>query len=221
LGNEALPWQAYLHQFTSYYDRDEQIASMGLEIESELHPDLLMVLFQGIDRISHWLWGGVEPLEAVSGKARFTPEEQEAARQALESYYEFTDALIGRFLERYGQNDLVVVVSDHGFEAVESEWLTGGHDSPNAENGVVFARGPRIARTSEPKMGVDDVTPLVLAWLGEPVARDMDGRVPDFLTGDRVAFIDSYDTTEIIRLEGASGSDEVLMQQLRELGYVQ
>lgn len=220
LGNKALPGQVFLDSYISFYNRDEQLTSITLEIEHELHPDLEMVLLQGIDRTSHFLWGGVEPADAYS-KGRLTPSEREAAGKALKAYYRFTDALIGRLLEGYGKNDLVLVVSDHGFEAFEDAMHTGGHESAAAENGVVFARGPRIAKTSEPKMTVNDVTPLILAWLGKPVARDMDGRVPDFFKGKLAEPIDTYDTKKIIRLEGSSGSDEILMKQLKELGYVE
>jgi hypothetical protein len=33
--------------------RDQGLVSVALEVEAELHPDLLMILLQGIDRISH------------------------------------------------------------------------------------------------------------------------------------------------------------------------
>ncbi|HJO22701.1 MAG TPA: alkaline phosphatase family protein [Myxococcota bacterium] len=221
-GNTDLPGQDFLEQYSLFYEQDERFASIALEIELEIQPSLLMVLLQGIDRTSHFLWAGFEPAEAYSEKRRIDRRQQAAARAALETYYEFTDALIGLFLERYDEHDLVLVVSDHGFEAAETGVAhTGGHISAEAEDGIVFARGPGIEKTSKPDMSVNDVTPLILAWLGEPLAQDMDGVVPGFFKGNLVEPIETYDTTEIMRLEGSgSGSEEVLMEQLRQLGYV-
>jgi hypothetical protein len=71
---------------------------------------------------------------------------------------------------------------------------------------------------------VNDVTPTILAWLGLPVARDMDGQPASFLAVDRdsVATIPTYDTRPIERLGGApSGAEAMLLEQLRSLGYLE
>ena len=70
-----------------------------------------------------------------------------------------------------------MVVSDHGFEPAPSKQVqTGTHWTRKALNGLILVRGPRIAhREIEGEMTVNDVTPSILAWLGLPVARDMDG----------------------------------------------
>ena len=91
-----------------------------------------------------------------------------------------------------------------------------------AINGVFFARGRGIPRGGAVEgVSVYDVTPTILAWLGLPVARDMDGAVAAFV-GSAVEPIDTYDTQPVERISLApSGADEVLIDQLRALGYIE
>jgi arylsulfatase A-like enzyme len=171
---------------------------------------VLLVLLVGIYRMSHFLWGGIE-----------SPAKRPDDAAALRRYYQYTDALIGRLMAPYGPRDLVLVLSDHGFEA--SRKLPGGHKSERSRDGVLFARGPGIA----PGAGtagtrVLDITPAILAWLGLPVAADMDGQVPAFLQLRDVATVPTHDTAPIRRLGGdASESEEEMLEELRALGYLE
>lgn len=223
LGNPALPAQMVMHHLVYFFDRDEQLTSIALEIQHEIAPDLLMVLLQGIDRVSHILWQGVENPLRYPLKRRWSRSEHEEARRAIQTYYEFTDALLGRLLERYGPEDLVLVLSDHGFEAGGGNFGTGIHDSEAARDGVLFARGPGIAPGSSTEgTAVADVTPTILAWLGLPVAEDMDGRVAPFLEVEAVASVPTYDTAAIARLGAQeSGADDAILEQLEVLGYIE
>jgi predicted AlkP superfamily phosphohydrolase/phosphomutase len=203
--------------------RDQEIAEIAVAIDVELRPDLLMVLLQGIDRVSHVLWASVEPEDLYPKDQRLSPSQRQSWRQALHHYYEQTDVLIGALVERFGPDDLVLVVSDHGFEAVVGQVGTGGHDSPNAQEGVLFGRGPGVP-SGEPagQVSVNDVTPTILAWLGLPRAADMDGRPAAFLRVAPRDTIETYDTTPIERVTDApSGAEGDILRQLRSLGYVE
>ena len=148
---------------------------------------------------------------------------REWSAQALFRYYAFTDALIGRLAERYDQKDLIMIVSDHGFEAGESmSELTGAHDSRAAIDGIVFARGPGIRSVQADRiMSVNDVTPTILAWLGLPAAEEMDGQVAEFLERPEIPGIPAYDA-EVERLEDLpSGSEDTMLEELRTLGYLE
>jgi predicted AlkP superfamily phosphohydrolase/phosphomutase len=184
----------------------------------------MMVFFPGIDRVSHWLWGNLEPPEKYPPRLQPNPGEREAGAAALHGYYRYTDALIGLLLARYGENDLVMVVSDHGFEAgVHLMTLTGRHASDEALDGVIFARGPGIPRGSPAgPIGVNDVTPTILSWLGIPPSRDMDGRPAAFLAGPRPEPVASYRDLKIERLAArGAGLEDTIVEQLRELGYLE
>ena len=156
-----------------------------------------------------------------------TPEERAARARALAAYYEFADALVGRLLEGFADSDLVLVISDHGFEAdvirIGSGTLTGGHRSHRAQEGIVFARG-RAIRAGESVWGLSiyDVTPTVLAWLGIPAGRDMRGRPARFLDARPPPPVATHDVGAVERPRGApSPAEGAIVEQLRELGYVE
>jgi predicted AlkP superfamily phosphohydrolase/phosphomutase len=221
----AFPDWAFPERLSERYRNDEWVTRIALEIERELHPDVSMVFLPGIDRVSHRLWGALEP-ESKYPHPPFTPEQREVAANALRRYYEYSDALIGELLEAYGPDDLVMVVSDHGFEAgVGLLFLTGQHKTGEALHGVIFARGPDIAPPKEKQpVSVNDVTPTILAWLGLPIGEDMDGKPASFLAIDAAAIarIPSYGNRPIERLDAApSGAEEAMLEHLKSLGYME
>lgn len=210
------------HSLSARYRNDQAVTRIALAVERGIHPDLLMVYLSGIDRVSHFLWGAIEPPSLYRNPPQMSPELRAARARALHLYYAYTDALIGRLVERYAADDLVMVVSDHGFEAGSRlPFLTGVHASPRALHGVVFARGRGIEPGSDVgEMSVHDVAPTVLAWLGLAVADDMDGHVAAFLHGSEPAHVASYDTRPIERLRSApSGAEPEILEQLQSLGY--
>jgi hypothetical protein len=217
-GSEAL---------SQHYRSDEITVRVALAIESEIHPDLLMVYLPGIDKVSHALWGGFEDPSLYPEELRGSPEHREAQARALESYYEFSDALVGLLSARFDSSDLVIVVSDHGFEADVVELaqgtLTGGHTSHRAMEGIVFARGRGIEPgDSVWGMSVYDVTPTVLAWLGIPAGQDMQGRRARFLEAQPPPPVATHDAGPVERLEaGPSSVEDAIVEQLRALGYVE
>jgi len=100
-------------------------------------------------------------------------------------------------------------------------YLTGIHETDRAIDGVIFARGRGIPHGKIAKsMSITDVTPTVLAWLGMPVARDMDGKVAHFVDAPRPPRIASYDAEPVPHITTEpSGSEEEMLERLRMLGY--
>ncbi|MDJ0852835.1 MAG: alkaline phosphatase family protein [Myxococcota bacterium] len=203
---------------------DETVTRIALDIESELRPDLLMVLLPGIDKVSHFLWGALEPDEASPPGLRFPPEQKALAAETLRLFYVYTDALVGRLVERYGPQDLVIVLSDHGFHAGGALGrLTGLHKDRRASEAVFFARGRGLPAGGDAgAITVNDVTPTVLVWLGLPVGRDMDGSPAAFLGERTVEQIASYDTKPIERVGSTAPEvEEALVEELEALGYLE
>jgi arylsulfatase A-like enzyme len=127
-------------------------------------------------------------------------------------------------MDRFASDDLIMVVSDHGFEAgVMLAILTGRHETDAARDGVIFARGRGIAAgDSANSVTVNDVTPTILAWLGLPIANDMDGKQAAFLQLPENETIATYDTNPIRRLDHASpGAEQQILEELRALGYLE
>jgi predicted AlkP superfamily phosphohydrolase/phosphomutase len=208
---------------SSYFRHDELVLRMALEIESAEHPDMMLVFLPGIDRVSHFLWGSIEPAELYPKNLRPSPDERREGREALERYYAYTDAMIGLLLEHYRPDDLVMVLSDHGFEAgSEIGILTGVHRGEAALDGVLFARGAGLPSGERiDGIGILDVTPTILAWLRLPVGEDMDGRPAAFVGGERVERVATHDVGPVERLESAaSGSETEILENLRALGYI-
>ncbi len=223
-GNTSLPHWTDRGGMSRVFNDDAAVGRIALEVQQANDPDVMLVLLTGIDRVSHVLWGVLEPPELYPERLRPNDAERAAGAKALKGYYEFTDALIGKLIEGYGPEDLVIVVSDHGFEAnAQFPNLTGGHLSDEALDGVFFARGRGIP-AGEPvgEISIFDLTPTILAWLGLPPAKDMPGRVADFVREVELERVATYDTGTIERTSTApSGADETMLEQLRALGYIE
>ena len=225
-----LPDWANLESLTDVFETDRRVAQVALEISEADDPRVLLVYFPGIDRVCHFLWIGMDDPEKYPPEFRLSPSQMAAARAAVENYYVYTDAMIGRLLEAYGDDDLVMVLSDHGFEAQPFGKpgegplvLTGGHESPAARDGVLLARGAGIeAGGGLDGMSIRDIAPTLLAWLGLPAGADMDGAPAGWLGEGPFAQVASYDGIEIEREK--AGSSEVegdIVEQLRGLGYLE
>ncbi len=221
---EALPNWVDQPLLSDFYHTDMQITRVALAVEETYSPDLTMVFLPGIDRVSHWLWGMIEPPEKYPAELRPTDAERRAGAAALFNYYAYTDQLLGRLMRAADGDDLIMIVSDHGFEAkVSMMLLTGGHDTADAIQGVIYAKGPGIVPGSSPgKVSVFGVAPTILAWMGIPPGADMKGEPMAFVHIDAPNAIASHDDLEVERLEArASGSEEAMVEHLRALGYLE
>lgn len=220
-----LPEWVDFEDLSRFPPMDAAATRIALEVESELRPDLLMVLLPGIDRVSHHLWAGVEPEGLYPDRFPMSNRDWRAAGDALRRYYDYTDALLATLIARFDADDLVIVLSDHGFHpaVLPKKMLTGHHHTANAIDGVLFARGPRVAPgASSAGTSIYQIAPTVLAWMDLAVADDMAAGPADFLTGAAPERIASYEGPVIERLEaGQSGSESELLEELRALGYVE
>jgi arylsulfatase A-like enzyme len=210
-----------VEQASSFYWNDQRIARIALALDEQIRPDLTLVLLQGVDHVSHLLWGTLRPETSVG-----LPEPQrQSGEAAMRRYYEIADSLVGRLIEPFGSDDLVIVMSDHGFEYLEGKALLpwgGRHVSLDASRGILFMRGPGIeagGRIEGARM--QDITPTILVWLGLEVARDMDGRPLALLEG-QVRWRDTYDDLAIERVVSEDPAAEAeLLRRLEALGYLE
>lgn len=221
--NKFLPNEFNHPMLARTFQTDDLILRLALDLNQRARPDIMMVLLQGIDRVSHFFWAAIEPDEAYPSDLRFSKEEKQAALNVMWIYYRYTDQLIGRLIDEYGPEDLVLVISDHGFEVVTTlgNGMTGGHESDKALYGVIFARGPGIEPGTELKgVGVHDITPTILAWLGLPVAADMSGHTAPFI--EKFTMTPSYKQLVIERVgEIPRSVEDAIIEDLRALGYVE
>ncbi len=224
--SRALPRWVLRDELQRRFEEDGALAQMTLEILREERPDVTLVLLPGVDRISHYLWGVIEPPDVYSEGLVPTEEGRAGGKAALYRYYEYVDALVGHLAADFGPNDLVMVLSDHGFEAHEAMMrLTGNHHTEEALDGIVYASGAGLPVGEEiTGLGVKDIAPTLLRWLHLPVARDMDGSAASLLADPGVAPVPSYDdiAVEFVTPEDTqSGAEEEVIERLKALGYIE
>jgi predicted AlkP superfamily pyrophosphatase or phosphodiesterase len=220
------------------YAKDKTFADGGLALLKRFAPDVFAVYFQGTDVVAHYYWG----YQTDKGFS-VAPADQRMYGRVVRNYYRFIDQVIARYLEAVGDDCAVLIVADHGFETKEDlkvRWergekirtVEGGKDVPwdHGVDGAYIFRGPGIRAGHRGKdASVVDVTPTMLAYLGLPVARDMDGEPAvdlfeeGFLEANPITYVDTYETGEPGGDEAPMESpmDEGLKEKLRALGYIQ
>ena len=128
-------------------------------------------------------WGAAAEPRRYFGSPR---RDAEIAEKALLAYYRFLDDTLGDLLEREGRDRTLCVFSPSGFGpapplAALVDLLRGRAPAASPDAGddgflVLWGSGIRsnVRLTSA---DVVDLAPTLLALAGEPIARDMDGRV--------------------------------------------
>src|SRR5258705_3503179 len=215
--------EALLHNLKWIYAADMTFYRVGLELYRKKHPDFFTVYFRGVDEVSHMYWDIDLPR---SYSPPLTDAELAWLKRLIPNYYIFTDRMIGSFLKEADKNTDVIVCSDHGFQ--------GGATGVMAHklDGMIFMMGPHVQKGGNISGAtVLDVTPTILAMVGLPVARDMDGRpIPGGLDASLVKRTEKetrLQTYETARAPGeaaepvSSPVDQELRERIRSLGYIQ
>ncbi len=198
---------------------------------------LEMVLMRGVDVISHHFWKFYEPdSDAYREEDRPTAEEVAREGSTVTDHYRFVDRLIGELVAENRPGDVVMIVSDHGFEAGMQPYrkgvLSGTHKSDAALDGIFIASGGPVRRgTRLPSVSILDIAPTALYLLELPIAKNLRGRpveealVPQWREAHAVQRVDAYDGPAVLLPDkapnGESPVDDAVMEQLRGLGYVE
>jgi predicted AlkP superfamily phosphohydrolase/phosphomutase len=108
--NEGVIDEATFLQQT--YDVDAERQRMLFAGLDRLRRGSLVCVFDATDRIQHMFWRYLDPTHpAARGR------ESSAHRNAIEALYVHNDALLGRLLDRVEDDDVLMVLSDHGFNS--------------------------------------------------------------------------------------------------------
>jgi len=76
--------------------------------------DLFVAIITGTDRLQHFQWDAVE-------------DDNNPNYPRAMNFYKKVDAVVGRILDKMGDDDAIYVMSDHGFTGIESEVLVNRH----------------------------------------------------------------------------------------------
>jgi len=228
----TLPW-SYATD-TSYINISEYLLDRN-------EYDLVMTYIQGTDTCSHRFWEFREDQHALSSILHdydLYPELEGDYRKyfskALDNYYIYTDALIGRLLKYVDKNTVVILCSDHGFGTFTEEtrgpntMFSGTHRL----EGVVIMSGRGIRKgaklNDDTPPTIFDITPTILALLELPLAEDMPG-MPIFDAFDanlRSDYTPIYVKSYNVNFRAGEMPKTVPMdaeyeERLRSLGYIQ
>jgi tetratricopeptide (TPR) repeat protein/arylsulfatase A-like enzyme len=229
------PYAGPIQLFNSYLATARSYTAIAERLCLERRPEVLAVYFEFPDATSHLFARFAPPrMPSVSddGYARFSAAVVEA--------YRHQDELLGRLLGLSGPDDVVLVVSDHGFrwgerrpnegDVVEIGKAHGWHEG----EGVFVFAGPGIRkRFAVSRASVLDVTPTLLRFLDAPLARDLDGAPlldvfePEWLEMHPPSLVEKYDAPGRPSPEDAPafektarGFAEEQKRRLEGLGYV-
>jgi predicted AlkP superfamily phosphohydrolase/phosphomutase len=92
------------------YDIDRERQEMFLAGLDRLRQGTLTCVFDATDRIQHMFWRYFE-----EGHPAARGRDESRHKDAIEKIYVHNDAFVGRIMERLGKDDVLMVVSDHGF----------------------------------------------------------------------------------------------------------
>jgi predicted AlkP superfamily phosphohydrolase/phosphomutase len=103
------------------YKMCDQRFEVAQNVLKQEHPDMLMLVEMGVDRIHHALWKQMDPRHP-----KYIPHSP--FNRAIHDYYCHVDARIGELLSRCDEDTAVLVVSDHGARPLMggvciNEWL--------------------------------------------------------------------------------------------------
>ena len=193
-------------------------------------PDFFALYLRGTDDVQHGFWKFMQP-ELFEG---VTKQQADDYGKVIERYWQWIDEGVGKILSFYDRTDrLVVVVSDHGagpavghYKIFTPEYmhLSGSHRM----NGILVADGPGVrSGKASVDAGVYDITPTILAYLGEPIGDDMDGHALTDLFVPALAkkpleHLPTYDGPgDVPTGHVSSDVDDKALEHLRSLGYIE
>ena len=173
------------------------------ELPSLAEARFVAVRFPGVDAVGHYYLRYADP----SSFGDVTDEERRRFGRVLDRYYGFIDAVVGQTMALIGPDDLLLVTSAFGMEplspakrvlerVIGNPDISGTHE--RAPDGFMLAFGRSVQPGRPARSSVMDVTPTILYFLGQPVARDMEGFArtdlfrPAFTAERPVIYIPSY-----------------------------
>ncbi|MEM8961265.1 MAG: alkaline phosphatase family protein [Acidobacteriota bacterium] len=201
---------------------DERIAfwaqTAALVLDDYPMPDLFGIYLERPDPAQHRVWHLHEP-----EKYFFVDPEQLARRgDPIAELYGWLDTFVADIIALLPQDTIVILLSDHGAEAVFWEWGTrGGHN--NGTPGVLMIHGPGV-QPGQIDATIYDILPTLFTLKGLPLADDWTGRpLTEAFTRDlpQIATLPSYGGKRIdASAQAEEGDQKDTMEELKALGYI-
>lgn len=110
LNEGVLSEEGLLDQIYYYQEERERIF---FDTMSKYKKGLLVQVFEATDRIQHMFWQYLEDGTAAKNKR---------IKNAIPDVYKAMDNFLGRLMPKLGPDDLLMIVSDHGFNSAKREF---------------------------------------------------------------------------------------------------
>jgi len=147
----------------TYFQLAEQL------LEDGARNGVFAFYFRGLDIVSH----PALPFSDLYPEVPAPADQRRRFGKLVSRYYAYVFSRLRRLVERAGQDTLVLVASDHGFER-EKEAYFNHHFAPP---GVLLALGGGAETApAELEAGIYDIAPTLLWLTGYPPSLDMPGR---------------------------------------------
>ena len=144
--------------------------------------DLIISAWTGTDRVAHLFWQHRDPKHPL-----YTAEGNAKYGKVVEDTYRHMDRIVGEVVERLGEDDLLMVLSDHGFHSFRrgfnvNTWLIrngylavkGQTDPKTATNTQPFLAGYDWSRTKAYSIGLASVYLNLQGREGQGTVRQSD-----------------------------------------------
>ncbi len=115
LNERVLSEDGFIQQVYSYQEEREK---MFWDTFRKFKKGLLVQVYEETDRIQHMFWRYLED----SGSPADKPSKEEHIVNAIKLSYKRMDDFLGRLMPKLGKNDLLMIVSDHGFNKVNRDF---------------------------------------------------------------------------------------------------
>jgi len=140
---------AFLDQTWKIHDEREKMFFDALE---KTRKGLVVCVFDASDRIQHMFWRYITD-DHPANEGKDTTEYADA----LEDMYVRMDDLVGRTMECLGEDEVLFVISDHGFDAFKRGFNVNGW---LRENGYLHLKNDESTGADRPTAGYSD-------WFGD------------------------------------------------------
>lgn len=216
----------------AFWELQRDIASQQADYADALFRSgswgLFATVYTLTDRIQHSLWKFREPQYFEPVPSSFV----ERFGSLIDETYLEVDRRIGALLGGLGDEDLVVVLSDHGFQARQSSLFQKDHQSGTHKREGIFIFHGRGVKSAGPaarpflRAELLQVVPTILYLAGMPIGEDMSGGVltgivdDGFLADHPIERIPTYNTG-VDGIKAPNEIEESTKEQLKSLGYVQ
>jgi Tfp pilus assembly protein PilF len=203
---------------------------MTLAVWRRVQPEVMLTYCEGTDTIAHLFAPFAPPRRRFIDEADFV-----RYGDAVGSYYELADELLGELLAEVGPSANVMLCSDHGFAwGTDRPREASGVNTPTAawwhrDPGVLVVAGPDFrAVDGRREAQILDLPPTLLALAGLPVGQRMVGSVLDW-TLDEGVMSEVREAVDYVQLlswdenRPAAITDQdggAVVERLRALGYL-